>query len=88
MLSNSFNDAKTHDLPVYLIFTTMKSGGLIGLAEMTTAFNPGMSFKYWEDENRWFGSFKLKWHFIKDVPYTYFSQLREYPRKLTLEMGI
>lgn len=78
ILSNSFNDAKGHGLSVFLLFTTVKSNGFLGLAEMTTAHHPGMSFKYWQDENRWFGSFKLKWHFIKDVPSSYFSELKEY----------
>lgn len=43
---------------------------------MTGDFEQGSSFKYWWEGCKWFGSFKIEWLFIKDVPTTFYSPPR------------
>lgn len=78
ILSNAFEDAEKHGVSVLLFFTSTRRKEIIGIAEMKSAFNPGMSFKYWYDENKWFGSFKINWVYVKSLQYSRINDLSEY----------
>ena len=78
ILANSYEDALKHNLPIYFFFTANKTNNFLGVAEMAGPFNAAMSFKYWQDENKWFGTIKLKWLFVRDIPFMSLSGLKEY----------
>lgn len=56
----------------------VKSQQFLGVAQMTSDFDPKDSFKYWWEECKWFGSFTLKWIYVKDVREKQFEHIREY----------
>ncbi|KAH1041263.1 hypothetical protein AAZX31_09G030900 [Glycine max] len=72
-LENAYEDAKkiaaekSEVCPIFLFFSVNASGQFCGVAEMvgTVDFNKNMDF--WQ-QDKWSGSFPLKWHIIKDVP--------------------
>ncbi|KAL2341615.1 hypothetical protein Fmac_009555 [Flemingia macrophylla] len=72
-LENAFEDAKKIEseksvvCPIFLFFSVNASGQFCGVAEMveTVDFNKNMDF--WQ-QDKWSGSFPVKWHIIKDVP--------------------
>ncbi|XP_047178444.1 YTH domain-containing protein ECT2-like isoform X2 [Vigna umbellata] len=72
-LENAYEDAqkiaaeKSGVCPIFLFFSVNASGQFCGVAEMvgTVDFNKNMDF--WQ-QDKWSGSFPVKWHFIKDVP--------------------
>ncbi|QCD77435.1 hypothetical protein DEO72_LG1g1059 [Vigna unguiculata] len=72
-LENAYEDAqkiaaeKSGVCPIFLFFSVNASGQFCGVAEMvgTVDFNKNMDF--WQ-QDKWNGSFPVKWHFIKDVP--------------------
>jgi len=43
------------------------SGQFIGLAEMKGPVDFNKNIEYWQ-QDKWTGSFPLKWHILKDVP--------------------
>ena len=47
--------------------SVVKSYQFMGVAEMSSNLQPEKSFKYFWEPNKWFGSFELKWRFIKDI---------------------
>lgn len=58
--------------PVFLFFSVNGSRQFCGVAEMVGPVDYRRSMEFWE-QNKWSGSFPVKWHIIKDVPN---SQLR------------
>lgn len=62
---------------VLLFFTEMNSSCFSGVARIAKDFDPKAHFKFWLSENKWFGSFKIEWLFIKDVPYSEFEHLKQ-----------
>ncbi|KAK7412857.1 hypothetical protein VNO78_04544 [Psophocarpus tetragonolobus] len=72
-LENAYEDAKkigaekSGVCPIFLFFSVNASGQFCGVAEMvgTVDFNKNMDF--WQ-QDKWSGSFPVKWHIIKDVP--------------------
>ncbi|XP_022643060.1 YTH domain-containing family protein 2 isoform X2 [Vigna radiata var. radiata] len=72
-LESAYEDAqkiaaeKSGVCPIFLFFSVNASGQFCGVAEMvgTVDFNKNMDF--WQ-QDKWSGSFPVKWHFIKDVP--------------------
>jgi hypothetical protein len=43
------------------------SGQFVGVAEMTGPVDFEKTLEYWQ-QDKWNGSFSLKWHIVKDVP--------------------
>ena len=43
------------------------SGQFVGVAEMTGAVDFEKTLEYWQ-QDKWNGSFSVKWHIVKDVP--------------------
>ncbi|CAH8370071.1 unnamed protein product [Eruca vesicaria subsp. sativa] len=53
--------------PIFLLFSVNASGQFVGLAEMTGPVDFDTNVEYWQ-QDKWTGSFPLKWHIVKDVP--------------------
>ncbi|CAN8321222.1 unnamed protein product [Cochlearia groenlandica] len=79
-LQSAYEDAqriateKSCECPIFLFFSVNASGLFCGMAEMTgpVSFNKDMDF--WQ-QDKWSGSFSVKWHIIKDVPNSYFRHI-------------
>jgi hypothetical protein len=50
-----------------LFFSVNTSGQFVGVAEMTGPVDFEKSLEYWQ-QDKWNGSFSVKWHIVKDVP--------------------
>jgi hypothetical protein len=53
--------------PIFLFFSVNASGQFCGVAEMTGPVNFHKDMDFWQ-QDKWSGSFPVKWHFIKDLP--------------------
>ncbi|KAK3150530.1 hypothetical protein QOZ80_3AG0234330 [Eleusine coracana subsp. coracana] len=53
--------------PIFLFFSVNTSGQFVGVAEMTGAVDFEKTLEYWQ-QDKWNGSFSVKWHIVKDVP--------------------
>ncbi|CAN8269388.1 unnamed protein product [Cochlearia groenlandica] len=53
--------------PIFLFFSVNASGQFVGLAEMTGPIDFNTNVECWQ-QDKWTGSFPLKWHIVKDVP--------------------
>uniref|UniRef100_A0A804LDY3 YTH domain-containing family protein n=1 Tax=Zea mays TaxID=4577 RepID=A0A804LDY3_MAIZE len=53
--------------PIFLFFSVNTSGQFVGVAEMTGAVDFEKTLGYWQ-QDKWNGSFSVKWHIVKDVP--------------------
>ncbi|KAH0993172.1 hypothetical protein GBA52_004655 [Prunus armeniaca] len=79
-LNSAYEDAlrtaagKPGGCPIFLFFSVNASGQFCGVAEMggPVDFNKDMDF--WQ-QDKWSGSFPVKWHIIKDVPNTSFRHI-------------
>ena len=59
--------AKSSGCPIFLFFSVNTSGQFVGVAEMTGAVDFEKTLEYWQ-QDKWNGSFSVKWHIVKDVP--------------------
>ncbi|KAM7271159.1 hypothetical protein ACFE04_030373 [Oxalis oulophora] len=59
---------KSPACPIFLFFSVNTSGQFVGLAEMTGPVDFQKSVEYWQQDNKWAGSFSVKWHIVKDIP--------------------
>ncbi|KAJ8528903.1 hypothetical protein K7X08_030643 [Anisodus acutangulus] len=72
-LNSIFEDAQRvvagdpRGCPVFLFFSVNSSGQFCGIAEMTGPVNFYRDMDFWQ-QDKWSGSFPVKWHIIKDVP--------------------
>lgn len=53
--------------PLYLFFSVNASGQFSGMAQMESALDYTKKFGVWA-QDKWSGTFLLKWTFIKDIP--------------------
>nr|CAD1829718.1 unnamed protein product [Ananas comosus var. bracteatus] len=60
--------------PVFLFFSVNGSGRFCGVAEMLGRVDFQRDMDFWQ-QDKWSGSFSVKWHIIKDVPNTNFRQI-------------
>ncbi|XP_017219131.1 YTH domain-containing protein ECT4 isoform X2 [Daucus carota subsp. sativus] len=60
--------------PIFLFFSVNASGQFCGVAEMTGAVDFHKNMDFWQ-QDKWSGSFPVKWHFIKDVPNSNFRHI-------------
>jgi hypothetical protein len=65
LLSAAYNDNR--DVPIYLIYSVVKSGQFVGVAKMTSPVEYTDSFAYWWEPLKWFGRMTLQWIYVKDV---------------------
>ncbi|KAL8484756.1 hypothetical protein ACS0TY_027165 [Phlomoides rotata] len=72
-LNAAYEDAKriapggSRGCPIFLFFSVNASGQFCGVAEMTGPVDFHRDMDFWQ-QDKWSGSFPVKWHFIKDVP--------------------
>ena len=55
------------DIPFMMKLEVNTSGQFVGVAEMTGAVDFEKTLEYWQ-QDKWNGSFSVKWHIVKDVP--------------------
>ncbi|KAM7463191.1 hypothetical protein LguiA_031312 [Lonicera macranthoides] len=58
---------KQKSCPIFLFFSVNASGQFCGVAEMTGPVNFHKDMDFWQ-QDKWSGSFPVRWHIIKDVP--------------------
>lgn len=60
--------------PIFLFFSVNASGQFCGVAEMVGPVDFDKDMDFWQ-QDKWSGSFPVKWHMIKDVPNTIFRHI-------------
>ncbi|BAB02737.1 unnamed protein product [Arabidopsis thaliana] len=65
---------KSRECPIFLFFSVNSSGLFCGVAEMTGPVSFDRDMDFWQ-QDKWSGSFPVKWHIIKDVPNSYFRHI-------------
>ncbi|KAF4364863.1 hypothetical protein G4B88_025582 [Cannabis sativa] len=60
---------KPKGCPIFLFFSVNVSGQFCGVAEMIGPVDFNRDMDFWQ-QDKWSGSFPVKWHIIKDVPNT------------------
>ncbi|XP_004486515.1 YTH domain-containing protein ECT2-like [Cicer arietinum] len=72
-LENAYEDSKKVSAekpgvcPIFLFFSVNASGQFCGVAEMIGSVDFNQDMDFWQ-QDKWSGSFPVKWHMIKDVP--------------------
>ncbi|XP_057809789.1 YTH domain-containing protein ECT4 isoform X2 [Salvia miltiorrhiza] len=72
-LNAAYEDAKrlaagdSRSCPIFLFFSVNASGQFCGIAEMTGPVDFHRDMDFWQ-QDKWSGSFPVKWHIIKDLP--------------------
>ncbi|KAI7744947.1 hypothetical protein M8C21_027068 [Ambrosia artemisiifolia] len=73
-LNNVYEEAQklaagdSRGCPIFLFFSVNASGQFCGVAEMTGRVDFHKDMDFWQ-QDKWSGSFPVKWHFIKDIKY-------------------
>ncbi|XWS08444.1 hypothetical protein CRYUN_Cryun40dG0003100 [Craigia yunnanensis] len=79
-LESAFEDArkiaagKPSGCPIFLFFSVNASGQFCGVAEMIGPVDFQKDMVFWQ-QDKWSGSFPVKWHIIKDVPNSHFRHI-------------
>lgn len=79
-LQSAYEDAqktaaeKTKSCPIFLFFSVNASGQFCGVAEMVGPVDFHRDMDFWQ-QDKWSGSFTVKWHIIKDVHNTAFRHI-------------
>ncbi|KAL1204318.1 YTH domain-containing protein ECT2 [Cardamine amara subsp. amara] len=79
-LQSAYEDAqrivteKSNECPIFLFFSVNASGLFCGMAEMTGPVSFDKDMDFWQ-QDKWSGSFPVKWHIIKDIPNSYFRHI-------------
>lgn len=77
VLNEAYKAAVAQGNKVFIFFSVVKSGQFCAVAEMKSALQVDYSYRFWWEENKYFGTFKLKFVFIKDVKDKLFEHIRE-----------
>ncbi|KAK1279521.1 hypothetical protein QJS04_geneDACA004635 [Acorus gramineus] len=62
------------DCPIFLFFSVNASGQFCGVAEMVGPVDFHKDMDFWQ-QDKWTGSFPVKWHIVKDVPNASFRHI-------------
>ncbi|KAJ3669596.1 hypothetical protein LUZ60_011546 [Juncus effusus] len=73
-LSVAYEDAQRKKCPVFLLFSVNGSGHFCGVAEMVGHVDFSKDVDLWQ-QDKWPGSFPVRWHILKDVPNTTLRQV-------------
>ncbi|XP_061986244.1 YTH domain-containing protein ECT4-like isoform X1 [Populus nigra] len=79
-LHSAFEHAQKLDLgrprgcPIFLFFSVNASGQFCGVAEMVGPVDFNRDMDFWQ-QDKWSGSFLVKWHIIKDIPNSSFRHI-------------
>ncbi|XP_022742197.1 uncharacterized protein LOC111293629 [Durio zibethinus] len=65
---------KPSGCPIFLFFSVNASGQFCGVAEMIGPVDFQKDMDFWQ-QDKWSGSFPVKWHIIKDVPNSHFRHI-------------
>ncbi|KAM3137283.1 hypothetical protein pb186bvf_010653 [Paramecium bursaria] len=76
-LNEAYKNVKKQNGDVYLFFTEINSLCFSGMAKLDSEFDHQNHFKYWFVENKWFGTFKIQWLYVKDLPFKLFEDLKQ-----------
>jgi hypothetical protein len=68
--------------PVFLFFSVNGSGFFCGMARMVSGVDPSQKADCWGDD-RWGGSFRVRWLYLKDVPNRRVHHLRVGSKSVT-----
>ncbi|KAJ6357174.1 hypothetical protein OIU78_005119 [Salix suchowensis] len=60
--------------PIFLFFSVNASGQFCGVAEMIGPVDLHRDMDFWQ-QDKWSGSFLVKWHIIKDIPNSSFRHI-------------
>ncbi|WCJ23228.1 evolutionarily conserved C-terminal region 7 [Euphorbia peplus] len=80
-LQNAYEDAqrvttagRSRCCPIFLFFSVNASGQFCGVAEMIGPVDFHKDMEFWQ-QDKWSGSFPVKWHIIKDVSNSCFRHI-------------
>ncbi|KAJ6718454.1 hypothetical protein OIU79_006364 [Salix purpurea] len=79
-LQTAFEDAqklaagRPRGCPIFLFFSVNASGQFCGVAEMIGPVDLHRDMDFWQ-QDKWSGSFLVKWHIIKDIPNSSFRHI-------------
>lgn len=73
-LDQAFRDRDKNGV-IYLFFSVNSSGHFCGVAQMITPVDYNSNSSVWS-QDKWKGSFRVKWIYVKDVPNTQLRHIR------------
>jgi len=53
---------------IFFVYSVVNTKNLLGIARMASNYSLDATFTYWLESDKYKGSYKLQWLFIKDVP--------------------
>ncbi|XP_052868609.1 YTH domain-containing family protein isoform X2 [Anopheles cruzii] len=74
-LDQAFREREEKDGMVYLFFSVNGSGHFCGVAQMMTAVDYNSNSSVWS-QDKWKGTFKVRWIYVKDVPNSHLRHIR------------
>lgn len=74
-LDQAFREREKENGVIYLFFSVNSSGHFCGVAQMMTPVDYNSNSSVWS-QDKWKGSFRVKWVYVKDVPNTQLRHIR------------
>lgn len=74
-LDQAFREREEKGGMVYLFFSVNGSGHFCGVAQMMTAVDYNSNSSVWS-QDKWKGTFKVRWIYVKDVPNSHLRHIR------------
>lgn len=74
-LDEAYRERQKEGGIIYLLFSVNGSGHFCGMAQMMTAVDYDSVSSVWA-QDKWKGTFKVKWIYVKDVPNTQLRHIR------------
>lgn len=74
-LDQAFRERERENGIIYLFFSVNSSGHFCGVAQMMTSVDYNSNSSVWS-QDKWKGSFRVKWIYVKDVPNTQLRHIR------------
>jgi hypothetical protein len=74
-LDQAFRERERENGIIYLFFSVNSSGHFCGVAQMMTPVDYNSNSSVWS-QDKWKGSFRVKWIYVKDVPNTQLRHIR------------
>lgn len=74
-LDQAFREREKENGIIYLFFSVNSSGHFCGVAQMITQVDYNSNSSVWS-QDKWKGSFRVKWIYVKDVPNTQLRHIR------------
>lgn len=74
-MDQAFREREKENGVIYLFFSVNSSGHFCGVAQMITPVDYSSNSSVWS-QDKWKGSFRVKWIYVKDVPNTQLRHIR------------